>query len=459
MKSLLPDLVRYGGSDLLPMHMPGHKRKSGFLGGLGKLDITEVEGFDDLHHPEGVLKQTQEEAAALYGSDASFFLVNGSTCGLLTAISAVTNPGDKLLLARNCHKAVLNAVCLRELDPLYVYPEKESPLQLDGSIDPALIDAMLTREEDIRAVVVTSPTYEGVVSDIAGIAQIVHRHDLPLIVDAAHGAHFRFSPDFPAAALDCGADLVVESLHKTLPSLTQTALLHVKSTRVDLEAVRFYLQVFQSSSPSYLLIASITECLRIMTGEGAALMASYTANLASLRQSLTGLAPLTLVGREGPWFDYDPGKLVFGVKGYGGGEIAALLRRDFHIETEMAAPAYTVAMTSLYDDAGDLFRFGAALARLCRELPLSQGTPPLLPRLIGEKVLTPAAARRATRCSLPLARSIGGLAAETLYLYPPGTPLLVAGERISEKTVAALKLCEKTGFSVHGVANDCISVI
>lgn len=460
LKSLFPDLVHYGSSDMLPLHMPGHKRCAGFMHGIAKYDITEIDGFDDLHHPHGVIKEAMVAAAAIYGSDATYFLVNGSSCGILAAIAATTKPHDKILLARNCHKSVLNAVYLRELDPVYVYPQKETCFSVDGSIDPDVLDGILAEEKDIRAVVVTSPTYEGVVSDLKTIAKKVHGYGIPLIVDAAHGAHFTFGADFPASALSCGADLVVESLHKTLPSLTQTALLHVKSDFVDLGEVQFQLQIFQSSSPSYLLIASITECLALMEKEGESLMAQYSESLRALRKSIYHLSQVTLLGEDEDFFGYDLSKIVFGIRGYGGVEIADLLRREFHIETEMASPVYVVAMTSVYDSKEALFRFEAALTHLCRDLPLRENElSGQMATLRGEKVLTPAAARQKPRQQRLLKDSVGAVAAENLYLYPPGTPLLVAGEKISVALVKMIISYEEQNFFVHGVEKGRIFVV
>lgn len=460
MKSLFPALVRYGSLDMLPMHMPGHKRQAGFMHGIAKYDITEIDGFDDLHHPIGVLKEAMAEAASLYQSDATYFLVNGSTCGILTAIAAVTQPGEQILIARNCHKAVINAVSLRELDPVYVYPKKNNVFGVDGSIEPKEIERIFAGEKNIRAVVITSPTYEGVVSDVRAIARIAHAKGVPLIVDGAHGAHFQFGRDFPASALASGADLVVESLHKTLPSLTQTALLHVKSNLVDLDEIKYYLQVFQSSSPSYLLIASITECLAVMAREGEKMMASYSENLFSLRKAVSRLSMVTLLGKEEDFFDYDPGKIVFGVKGYSGKKIAALLRTDFHVETEMTTPRYLVAMTSVYDTKEALFRFQAALSHLCRQLPTGEetlGKEVVVPA--SQKIMTPAATRRKDHESCDLSSSSGRVAAENLYLYPPGTPLVVAGESISPEMAEAINDYEAQGFLVHGVKNRQLFVI
>ncbi|MBQ1251358.1 MAG: aminotransferase class V-fold PLP-dependent enzyme, partial [Firmicutes bacterium] len=357
MKDLWYKLVHYGSSQILPMHMPGHKRKKGFMRGIASYDITEISGFDDLHHPEHEIKEAMEKAKAIYGSDATYFLVNGSTCGILSAITAVADHGDKILLARNCHKSALNAVTLRGLDPQWIAPPIVSELGVYGSIEPKEIEKALSEHEDIQAVFIVSPTYEGVVSDVATIADICHKRGVPLIVDAAHGAHFHFGDMFPKDALSCGADIVIESLHKTLPSLTQTAILHVKSNLVNIEKVEFALQTYQSSSPSFILIASILECLRAMEEKGEELMGNYQKNLVLLRKALRGFGESYLLDKEEGIFDYDPGKIVLGFHGYYGKELSSRLLIKSRIEVEMTAPGYILAMTSLYDNKEDLFRF------------------------------------------------------------------------------------------------------
>ena len=218
-------------SDIYPFHMPGHKRAFLPFANPYAIDITEIEGFDNLHHATGILQEAQQKAADLYGAQKTYYLVNGSTCGLLAAISAAVPRGGKILVARNCHKAVYHAMYLRQLVPVYLYPE-DTAYGIQGQVTPQMVQKQLKQTPDIRAVVITSPTYDGVVSDIQSIADIVHAYGIPLIVDEAHGAHFGFSPEFPENATRLGADAVIMSVHKTLPAFTQTALLHLCSDRI-----------------------------------------------------------------------------------------------------------------------------------------------------------------------------------------------------------------------------------
>lgn len=276
---LISRLKRYAESDACPFHMPGHKRQSGE--GMREefpnpfaIDITEIDGFDNLHHPEGILKESMDWAASVYGTAKTWYLVNGSSCGILSAISACVHPGGRILMSRNCHKSAYHGVILNQLKTDYVYPQILPGLWIQGGILAEDVEKMLQKNPDTEAVLIVSPTYDGMVSDVQAIADIVHRYGLPLIVDEAHGAHFPFGgEEFPVSAVDCGADLVIQSLHKTLPSLTQTAVLHLtregaQSGRIDIGRVERYLQIYQTSSPSYVLMASIESSIYEMEKSG-----------------------------------------------------------------------------------------------------------------------------------------------------------------------------------------------
>ena len=234
MEYLYEKLTAYGNSDYYAFHMPGHKRNMELMRARlpYNIDITEIDGFDDLHHAEGLLKELQENAARVFQAEETHYLVNGSTVGLLSAVMGCTERGGRILMARNCHKSVYNAVYMNELRPVYIYPEFSEETDLNGEIHVDQIKKLLEEYEDIQVVVIVSPTYEGVVSDIEAIAEIVHEYKIPLIVDEAHGAHFGFHSYFPQNANTQGADVVIHSLHKTLPSLTQTALLHIKDKKL-----------------------------------------------------------------------------------------------------------------------------------------------------------------------------------------------------------------------------------
>ncbi|MCD8023722.1 MAG: hypothetical protein LUF30_12375, partial [Lachnospiraceae bacterium] len=331
-KYLLDCLNDYTSSDAYPLHMPGHKRQISHFSDPFAIDITEIEGFDNLHHAEGILLEAQKRASKLYGADETWYLVNGSTCGILAAVSASVRRGGRILMARNCHKAAYHAAFLNGLQVTWLYPEIDMGTGICGSISPGQVREALEalRQGDAPdtsqplAVLLTSPTYVGVVSDIRAIAQEVHRAGGILIVDEAHGAHFAMHPYFPESALSCGADIVINSLHKTMPSLTQTALLHVKGSRADRERLRKYLDIYQSSSPSYVLMAGMDECVRMMETQGRKLFDAFVVRLETLREHLKKMQVLRLVtGDESELqaFAYDASKIIIAVPDITGPDI------------------------------------------------------------------------------------------------------------------------------------------
>ena len=289
-------LYQHAQSDIYPFHMPGHKRRLTMANPFD-IDITEIEGFDNLHHASGILKEAQLQASKLYGSEYAYYLVNGSTCGILAAVSAAVSRGGKILVARNSHRAVYNAIYLRQLRPEYVYPQFTNS-GIQGQVTASQIEKILEQDEEIEAVLVTSPTYDGVVSDIKKIADTVHSHKIPLIVDEAHGAHFGFHPSFPENATKLGADLVIMSTHKTLPAFTQTALLHLCSERVSRTAIERYLSIYETSSPSYLLMAGINRCMCMIEKDGEFYFKEYDRNLKAFYQSVNGLKNLHVITRK-----------------------------------------------------------------------------------------------------------------------------------------------------------------
>ncbi len=514
-------LIEYGASDIYPFHMPGHKRQK--LGDFTpeEIDITEVGDFDDLHHAEGILRGGQERLARLAGADESFYLVNGSTAGILAAVCGCVKKGGRILIARNCHKSVYYAAYLAEARPEYLYPEPagSGDFMIPGSISPIRVGEALRSFPDVQAVVITSPTYDGVVSDIRAIADIVHDRDIPLIVDEAHGAHFGFADCFPPKASVLGADLCVESLHKTLPAYTQSAALHMKRTdecgkaadpdeagpkaddrtgyRFDAGRVRRFLDIFQSSSPSYVLMAGIDRCVR-MIGEDEELYRSPETRPESLfgkfeerlRCFYAQCAELSAVrvfpgGSSAAGADTQPGIAASGIydrdsskilicaeaAGLHGQQLYDLLLDKYHLQMEMAAGSYVTALTSVMDTDEGFERLFTALAEIdraagsAREASGQAGTALLCltdtaPRKApddaffygpGEKRLEIAQAMDSESAPLPLSEAAGRVTAEFVYLYPPGVPILVPGEVITGEIIRQLMRCESCGMRIRGM--------
>ena len=519
--SLLDNLINYSHSDYYPFHMPGHKRTPLGFPDPWSIDITEIDGFDNLHHAEGILKDLQEQAARLFGARRSFCLVNGSTCGILTAISACVKPGGRLLMARNCHKSAYHGVYLRNITPVYVMPEA-TDFGIMGSLSPDTVARALEEHPDVQAVLVVSPTYDGVVSDIDRIAQIAHVHGIPLIVDEAHGAHLPLAGKFPApasaedtvcslesagsgadsiyfpaSALACGADIVIHSLHKTLPAFTQTALLHINSDLVDETAIRRFLGIYQSSSPSYLLMASMDQCFHLLEEDGQQLFAALRQQLWDFYRkcdTLTGIRLFSGAKEEG-CFAQDPSKLLISAEGLGlsGQALYHILLENYHLQFEMASGHYALALASLMDRPEGFSRLFDALAELDKgcniairkqntdlaenhprqnipyqqslpsqqsltsrqSLPSQQSLPSRqsLPYQLPRQAMTISEALEQPGTAIRLEDSAGAVSQEYLYLYPPGIPLLAPGERIDARLLADILSLKKTGLPLEGLSD------
>lgn len=532
---LLYLLEKYGRENWYPFHMPGHKRlvEGTVLEEMGspfEIDITEIQGFDNLHHAIGILKKSMEWAASVYGSDRTWYLVNGSSGGILSAISAAARPGGSILVARNCHKAVYHGVILNGLKIHYLYPQIIPRMGIQGGISPLDVEKALKKNPDVNAVVIVSPTYDGVVSDVREIARVVHRYGLPLIVDEAHGAHFSFGTIsgggsvFPESAVTCGADLVIQSLHKTLPSLTQTAVLHLQGDRIDTGRLERYLQIYESSSPSYVFLAGIEACIFEMESTGRERMQAFAQRLKGLRKRLLGMSHLVLLdektagrGMDGkkqdgtrekevsghsegdcwgkevsghpegdchgedtkdrPWYALDRSRIVVSCKNcvmavMDGGEkkwkslsgemLMERLREDYHLELEMCGADYVVAITTVMDGAEGLERLADGFLELDAQLKKSENICrnkrdwEAGQRISGKGVMTIAEALDAQTCGCLLERSAGCISAEFVYLYPPGIPILVPGERITEQVLEKILEYKELNLPIQGMEDrDC----
>ena len=451
--SLYQALRAYGGADITPLHMPGHKRRVRFAPNLPwSLDITELEGFDNLHAPEGLLLDAQARAARLWGSDEAFFLVNGATGGLLAAIYACTQAGDRILMARGCHKSVYHAVELLRLSPVYLEPPLAAGTDITGSIPPEMVERALEAYPDIRLVVVTSPTYEGVLSDIGGIAQVVHQKNIPLLADEAHGAHLGLSSDFPSGAIHMGADIVVQSLHKTLPSLTQTAILHLRSDRISKDRLRHGLGIFQSSSPSYPLLAAMDGCVGEMEALGEAHLAAWRRRLDTFYQE-ADFRNLSLLAKDCDprrIYAHDPSKITIltGGTDLSGTALMTALRGDYHIELEMALDRHALALTGLNSTDTDLERLLDALHEIDRWVsPASSQSPLPLPSM-PEQVMPVGEALRGSKKQMPFSEAVGQVAGGYLWVYPPGIPLVVPGARVTAEIADYLAKRTANGMEI-----------
>lgn len=444
-------MQEYLSKNIYPFHMPGHKRNSAFLPhDLLSLDMTEFGDMDNLHEPTGILQDFQVFIARLYGADESFFLVNGSSVGLMATIGAACGQGGTLAAARNCHAGVYRGMVLTGAFPVYLPPENTAD-GLSGGILPARV--MNTAD----AVIITSPTYEGFVSDIKAIAENVHKKNGLLIVDEAHGAHFPFHPLFPDSALSHGADIVINSLHKTLPALSQCAVLHVRGPRVDRERLRYYLRMLQTTSPSYILMASADYMLHKLYEEPAH-FDTYAARLESFRQAMPGAsikeAAIRLSGGErvgtAGIYTMDTGKLLFNTHAeISGKAIANLMASSGGVQMEMADDRHVLGMTSVADTDEGFERLVEAVYALNRRIPPVERPEPARPPFpVPEVVLTPREAAQKETVTVSWPQAVGRIAGAFVTPYPPCIPLLAPGERI---TTEVWEAAAARGYAEGGI--------
>lgn len=489
-EDMLGKLEAYSKENIVPMHMPGAKRNSELIGRYMDdmpapydIDITEIDGFDNMHNADGMIKKAFEKTAVLYGADESLFLVNGSTAGNMAAICGVTDKGDSIIVARNCHISVYNAIILNELDANYVYPQYDDEYGYYKGISLREIKDTVEKNEsmgkDIKAVVITSPTYEGNVSDIKNIAAYLHEHNIPLIVDEAHGAHFKFSCEFPQTAVEQGADIVINSVHKTLPSLTQTAVMHINYGYVNVSKVKRYWNIYQSTSPSYILMGSIDRCMSIIEKDGEYLFENYISKLKILRNKLGQLKNIKLIDSD------DISKIVIGCDN--AKILYDILLNEYGIQLEMSSLKYAIAMTSIFDSAEYYDRFYNALCEIDRRYNANNinnsanNNQNYVERYnifnntssIKKADIKVNIADFKNEALMSIAKALnegdkngydkimmndsslyGRISAKMVYVYPPGIPILCPGEIISENVVNIISKAIDNGLEVVGLELD-----
>lgn len=406
-----------------PFHMPAHKRNSEFSIKASEIDITEIDGFDNLHKPAGMIKELEDEIARLFGYEESIISVNGSTCCILSAISAVCKKGDKIIIARNCHKSVYNACFINELDVNYIEPEYNYDFGCYGKITQEAVDNALKQCPDACAVVITSPTYEGFVSNI--------NCDIPLIIDAAHGAHFGFADFFPERAR---ADIVIQSLHKTLPCLTQTAVVHTDSSLLA-DKIKKYMDIYETSSPSYVLLSSIDKCIDFL--KSSTVFERYKKMLDDFYSFAENTDGITLLKND------DITRIILSVKGYSGFELAQILRADYGIEVEGHSLRYVILISSVCDtEKGfDLLKKALVTIEKGKADTISFEKPE-----IPEKAFDTHQIINTERTRLDLCE--GRICAEYIYAYPPASPIIAPGEIISAQTIDYINCCIEKGINI-----------
>jgi arginine decarboxylase len=451
-----------------PFYTPGHKHGWGMgaeftellqTAGL-KIDLPEIPGLDNLAAPSGAIAESQNLAAQTFGATYTRYLVNGTSGGVMAAILATCQPGDQILLPRNIHRSIIAGLIHSGAVPIFVQPEYVPDLDIAHSITPESIALALDQYPQIKAIMVVAPTYYGVCGDLAAVAEIAHQHGIPLLVDAAHGAHLGFHPDLPPSALALGADLVIQSTHKTLGALTQAAMLHVQGDLIDISRVDRCLQIIQTSSPSYLLLASLDSAQAQMATYGRELLDRTLALTQKARSELSnipGLLVLDLARTQRGCRYFDPTRLTVTTTGlgYSGYEADEILCDQYKVVAEMPSQRHLTFIISIGNREWDIEMLVAGMRGLAQQAnpPLEIPTIDWPSLLITTPAITPRSAFFAALETLPIDQAVDRISAELVCPYPPGIPVLIPGEIVTGQSIDYLKNILGSGGDVVG-CND-----
>ena len=445
--------------------IPGHRYENGIdplfrqaVGdGIFKMDLTETYLTDDLHNASGPIKEAEDLASELWESDYTHFLVNGSTCGNQTMIITTANNGQTVCIPRNAHKSALMGLTLGGGRPVYIMPQIEEEWGLHGGITPAQVEDMFEKYPECRGVMVVSPTYYGITSDLEGIAKVCHAHGAVLMVDEAHGAHCYFSDLLPKGAMQAGADMCVQSIHKVTGSFTQSSMIHVKSKIVDRSFLEANLHLVQSTSPSYLLMASLDMARHDMAMRGAKMVDDASRLAIAARAEINTIKGIRCAGKElegrAGIYRLDETRLTIsaaelGIKGF---DLKKMLFFDYSVDVELADYRNVLAIVTFANTKEDLDRLVAALKDIAEKnrdgkpLPKARQLPPQ-----PEYVISPREAYFAKKKRIPWAEAVGKISAEMIAPYPPGIPLIYQGERMSQEVWDYLEDVRLRKGHMHG---------
>lgn len=434
---LFNELMTYSQTKLA-FHMPGHK--FGASADLNRLDLlcldnTEAMGMDNLYEAEGIIKEAMTLMADFYGAKETLFLTNGSTAGILTSIMTVCKEGDQLIVARNAHHSVWSGLVLAGVTPIYVSPEYDEEEDILGEIRVESIEAAIGQYPNAKGVMIVSPTYEGVISDIKAIAEVVHNNNMVLIVDEAHGAHFVLGDDYPSSSINEGADLVINSMHKTLPTLTQSGLIHICSDRIKYEHVVESLRMIQTSSPSYMMMGLMDYVRCYIMQNQARIKQTYTNELINMRKALKDqLKKLKLIEKEHS--HYDMSKVIISTKQthISGYELEKMLNEDFNIAVEAALDTYIILMTTMADNKETLMRLQQALLFIDKKIQYNSSRRSINDFMDHEVSIgkNPREIFYKNKEWVAIEACVGRTASKNVMLYPPGIPIVCIGETIKE---------------------------
>lgn len=461
-KGIRQFLEKHAALDPISFHMPGHKgsriyRENGygdFLDSIMDCDITEIPGADNLFQTESIIAETMEKYRKLYEVKASYLLVNGSSGGLISAILATVGRGRRLVMARNCHKSVFNALSLGDITPVYAYPETLAEFGVLGGVSAEEIAACLDENLDADAVLIPSPNYYGICSDIKAIAEEVHKRGKILIVDQAHGAHLKFFSKcgikgFPQAAEDAGADIVINSIHKTLASWTQSALLNVCTDRVDTNLLEDKLQTIESSSPSYPMMATLDISADLLLEKGEELMHSWQENLEMFYAEAKSIPGLVIMESDA----LDRTKMNIDMSAYGinGNELEELLMEK-GIFLELVTGNIIMCMSGIGNRRCDYEGLLAGLKAIAAGRKLTGKQEMRQPEALTERLERTALPKEKTY--VPADEAAGKVCASSIIPYPPGVPIACPGEILTAEVLKYVKARRAADEKVIGITAD-----
>ncbi len=451
-------LVKHLQLNSISYHVPGHKSGMVFpkdarsvYEDLLKIDVTELSGLDDLHDPEGPIMEAQQLTAGLYGVRDSFFLVNGSTVGNLSMILAACNEGDTVFVQRNSHKSIMNGIQLAGVIPVFLTPEYDKDMKVVSGVSEETIRQAFNRYPNVKAIILTNPNYYGMSSDLLAIVQLAHENGTSVLVDEAHGAHF-VHEGFPTSAIDYGADIVVHSAHKTLPAMTMGSYLHFNSDLVDLKKLKLYLQMLQSSSPSYPIMASLDIARSYLASFDKQDIDRIREQVTTFKKELNEIDGIRVVESSNPLISQDLLKVTVqsdcSLSGY---ELQKIFEQK-GIFTEMADPynvLFVVPLTTRLESEDTIDRIKEALQNKVEERFTINNTylyfEPLTELAIGYKEQN-----KYSQIKISIDKACGYISAEMVTPYPPGIPLLMVGEEISKEHIELLLKYKNSGARFQG---------
>lgn len=477
---LLAAMRHYVDERVIPFHTPGHKQGKGMHQDLLKflpqkalaLDLALMPELDDLHEPHGCIKAAQDLAAEVYGADESFFVINGTTGGIYAMILTIAGPGDKIIVPRNAHRSIIGGIILSGAIPVFMQPEVDHDLGLAMGVTPQTVASTLKRHPDAKGVLIINPTYYGVATDLKKIVDIVHSYHIPVVVDEAHGPHLKFSKKLPIQALDAGADICAQSTHKIIGAMTQCSMVHCRKGLINIPHLKAMLQLVQTTSPNYILMASLDVARKQMALEGETLIERAIELSDWTRREINKIPGLYCFGEEkvgNPGvFSIDPTKVTVTVKGLGlkGSEVEHILRHKYQIQAELSDMYNVLFLITLGDGWDEVRALVAALKDMAQKYSGKQDFSkvadvyqsikyPEAP----EQVISPRHALFGKTQTVPFCDSEGAVCAEIVTFYPPGIPLLCPGEKITADIIHYCLKLQEAGLHISGPEDYTLKTI